>query len=371
MQKRQIKIGIISINDLTNYGNRLQNYALYQILSKYGDVENIPYYYGSYRIDNNSKIYKKRGFLRTTKNILRVCTKKFSKIIFNSKQIQREKRFLSFNKLIKHHSAINQKTNYKILNNQFDYFCVGSDQIWNPVFCPDPFIPMLKFATSTKRIAVAPSIAIHQLTEQQKPYFDEIDNFSKLSVRELNSCKLLKEFTDKPITNLIDPTLMLSKDQWDLVAQKSKIKMPNNKYLFVYLLGGMTKQYQDTINELSNRYGLQVVDILNSQYYTSGPCEFVDLIKNSEAVLTDSFHGSIFAYIYNKPLKIVQRSGNIVNMNSRLEDLTEKLNLKACFVNEKNRFLLEKPEYDTSLLKNEQKKFYKYLDEALKPLEND
>ena len=128
----------------------------------------------------------------------------------------------------------------------------------------------------------------------------------------------------------------------------------------------------DIINNISKRYNLKIIDIYdkNSKYYTCGPSEFIYMIKNCSIMLTDSFHGSVFSYIYNKPFRIFRRIDSIQSMNSRLENLINVLHLSNDIYINMDTFdiehVLDEPNYDKTILDGEQKKFKDYLDKAFK-----
>ena len=152
-------IGIVTINDYSNLGNRLQNYAMYTILSKYDETYNIVRFYGSGGV-NDGDCYKPS----LVKDILRVpyhMALNIKSSLTNHNQYllakEREKNFLEFNKYIIDQDEITPKTDYETLNAKYDYFVAGSDQVWNPNFYK-MYINMLGFASSEKKVAVSPSV---------------------------------------------------------------------------------------------------------------------------------------------------------------------------------------------------------------------
>ena len=82
--------------------------------------------------------------------------------------------------------------------------------------------------------------------------------------------------------------------------------------------------------------GCAVINLMDpkSPYYAIGPDEFIYLIKNADCVSTDSFHGSVFSFLYERPLLIWPRQGSADDMSSRLKTLTEKFALGDCLVRE-------------------------------------
>ena len=190
-----------------------------------------------------------------------------------------------------------------------------------------------------------------------------------MSCREQQGSDIVTRLTGRECITLIDPTLMLSSEEWDNVSKKPIFHNENDKYILLYFLGELTKEYKDIIDNTSKRYNLKVIDIYdkNSKYYSCGPSEFIYMIKHCSIMLTDSFHGSVFSYIYNKPFRIFNRVGGS-SMNSRLENLINVLHLSNNISINVDNFdldhVLDEPNYDKDVLKCEQKKFKDYLDKA-------
>ena len=372
------KIALVTINDNDNYGNRLQNFAVYSLLTNRNyDVENVIRIFGC-------ELTPKRKIWRRKLDALYPRAGKLKKIFFclhivgyylgvKNKIIQRLKNFEAFNKNIKQAKlCFCKETDYREVSNAYDYFVTGSDQVWNPdLFSAEGLsLNMLDFTENAKKIAIAPSIATDSLSEQQKEMFvKNLSGFKYLSCREQQGADLLSGLLKRPVDALVDPTLMLSADDWDKVSKKPKFHKEDKKYILLYFLGKITENYQKIIDNIRCQYGLEVINILDkrSKYYTCGPSEFIYLIKHSALVLTDSFHGSVFSYIYDKPFRIFRRSDGD-SMNSRLINLMKKLHLESSiYLSEKDDInnILE-VSYDKSYLKQEQEKFNNYLDKVFK-----
>lgn len=143
--------------------------------------------------------------------------------------------FIYFNKKIKIYKKELRKNKLKKIEKNFDFFIAGSDQIWNPNFFTNMSINMLSFAKSNKKIAIAPSIGVVKLTDNQKNIFKKyLNDFKLLSCREEQGSKIIKETTGRECPTLIDPTLMLSKEEWSLI-EKNQNFMMIQKNLFSYI----------------------------------------------------------------------------------------------------------------------------------------
>lgn len=157
-----------------------------------------------------------------------------------------------------------------------------------------------------------------------------LKNLKNISVREEKGAEIVKNLTSQKAEVCVDPTLLLSANEWDEIIKKPE-KMPKGKYIFTYFLGKYSKKRKKYIYDFAKENNLEVVNLGRLQYlkyYYIDPSEFLYLLKNSEIVLTDSFHGSVFSIIYKKPFYIFEREENIKSMNSRIETLLNKFDLK-------------------------------------------
>lgn len=357
-----MKIAIVTITDM-NLGNRLQNYAVQQILKSYNlEVETLikPQNYRNIKLKDRIK------------NTFIDKISLFSNFFIKNIKLKRRYNFINFNKKIKFSNIkivgkINKKKLCK-LDSKYDFFAVGSDQIWNPNFYDDNLeIEMLDFTCNIKKIAISPSIACDNLTNSQIIEFKKrLAEFDCLSCREEQGAKLIEKITGKTCISLIDPTLMISSKDWDKILKKPKCYKIKSKYILIYFLGILSEEYIKEINRFSKAHNLKIINIndKNSVFYEVGPSEFIYLIKYSSIIMTDSFHGAVFSYIYNKPMKIFKRQGFGGSMNSRLTNLINKLHLKEniLFNNNIEDDILEM-KYNKKDLEFEQKKFKKYLDD--------
>lgn len=349
------KIAIITIQDNNNFGNRLQNYAMQEILKDFGDV---------YSLKNNSYTNKKISFFSM---IFRRFYFVIRKVILSISivKIKRIFNFKKFNKFIKYGEYISFSSAKKF-NDKYDYFVVGSDQIWNLNFfrnCSD--ILFLKFCNSNKRVAISPSISCDSLTISQYCEFKNyLADFNNLSCREKQGSIMIESITGKKCVTLLDPTLMLSKEKWNLVSKKPKFHDENKRFILLYFLGNLSEEYNRIILSISEKYNLEVINIYDkkSKYFSIGPSEFIYLISKCELMLTDSFHGSVFSYIFDKPFKIFKRI-NGASMNSRLLNLIDTLNLNEdIYFNSKIDYdSLFNTNYNKDILKVEQDKFIDYV----------
>lgn len=326
------KVGILTINDYDNYGNRLQNYAVQEVLSFFGfDVVTIV---------NITKI-KKPGFFRRINRIKNYSINelqnkiriKFYNKIYYGKMEKRINRFKEFS-----HKYINE-TSYTIsinniphdLDSKFDYFITGSDQVWNPTFARFSEIDFLTFAKPSKRISYAASFGISFIPTEYKDSFKKwISEMQHLSVREEAGAKIIRELTGRESQVLIDPTLMLSKDKWLSISSES-VNKPADKYLLTYFLGEVSKEDRRSIKEIALKNKLKIINlasIYDLDFYDADPSEFIDLINSASVVFTDSFHGVIFSILFEKPFVVFERK-SVYSMSSRIDTLLSKFKLES------------------------------------------
>lgn len=369
------KIGIITICDYTNYGNRLQNYATQEVLKSLGfEVETIV---------NNPAVVKsgtelKRGSLGRIKNLS--IDKLFLKILEKTRKKfykkYEEARKISFKRFTKEYI---KETDYVLtrdyipenIGNCYDYFVVGSDQVWNPLFRQGFPIDFLTFAPKNKRIAFSPSFGIstipQEYIENYKLWLSEIEY---LSVREQTGAKIIKDLTNRDVEVLVDPTLLLSKEKWLEISRES-ISKPKQEYLLTYFLGGISKRREKIIKRIAETRNLKIVNLASKKdlkRYTADPAEFIDYINSSTVFLTDSFHGCVFSILLGKPFIVFQREDKLPSMSSRIDNLLTKFRLEKRKI-ENIKFSSELFDIDYShvpeILEKERKKSINYLKKSL------
>lgn len=326
------KIGIITLNGYENYGNRLQNYALQEVLKNYGySVDTIVFEEIVKDKEQNKLLklksksikelitsFKLRTINRSTYNSIKIRLEIFKE--FTNKYINEVKYFVVDKKKL--------HTNFEF-NYKYDYFIVGSDQVWNPNFIDNEDIYFLRFTEKDKRISYAASFGISELPLMYKNmYKNVLKDMKYISVREEDGARITKELINTNVSVHVDPTLLLSKEQWLKVAVKAKNK-PQNRYLLTYFLGGIPDTYNKQIQDLARNNSLEIInlgEILEKDTYRTGPGEFLDYICDSSIFCTDSFHGAVFSILFERPFIVYPRQGSI-SMYSRINTLLDKFNL--------------------------------------------
>ena len=330
-----MKIGIITLYyNSKNYGGVLQAYALCKAIerqiSEKDSVEQICY------------IAKKNScFQHITKWI-----KSGIKFFFPNKRKQmlllekRDREFKNFtNKFIKHSKKVYTKNNIIESVEDYDIFIAGSDQVWNPIIYDEVY--RLDFVPKNKiKISYAASVSQYSLNDSEKDIFtNTLSGYKGISVREDQAITILQPLTNNKVNLVLDPTLLLSVEEWDSLATKRFVK---EKYIFVYFLDVKFNKI-DIIKDIAINKGWKIVNIahinFNSELYNISdiclpkvsPQQFISLIKYAECVFTDSFHATVFSNIYKKNFYVFRRE-EYSEMAVRIESLLK------IFENE-NRFL--------------------------------
>lgn len=344
------RIGIITITELENYGNRLQNYALQTVLEKMGfEVETI----------HNYIIYKyRKSFKFKIKQIIKTVLYRNSAFFWC---LVRQRRFDKFDstyiKFADEYSTVDYIDD--ALKDRYDYFVAGSDQIWNPCFCFNFDFDFVNFASVDKRVAYAASFGVDYVPYEKKELFkDYLNGMRLISVREYAGKNIVKKLIGRDVPVLVDPTMLISADEWKKIEKKPKW-LKNKKYILKYFLGN--GDYEKDILEKNGYDNYEIVDIgkEKSKKFTVSPDEFIYLIRHSELIMTDSFHGTVFSIIMEKPFIHCFRAGENDDMNSRIHTLFEKFDINydgGIFV----EHIEDSAEY-RKVLSEEQNKALEYL----------
>jgi hypothetical protein len=335
------KAAIITITDYLNYGNRLQNFAAQEILKSYKlEVESIPNF--PVRIEESGMLFTinriKNALLLSPATMIKKLDEKIyekkNKAKYQQAQKAKQKSFRDYS--TKHTT----ETSFTVQNNkmpenlgdQYDYFVIGSDQIWNPNIRWGNSFDFAQFAPRHKRVALAPSIGVSHIDEQyQELYSKWLSSIDYLSVRENAGAKLIKELCGKDVPVLIDPTLMISREQWLSVSETHAFK-PKKAYLLTYFIGTVSRNRRKILNELAEQYNLEIVQLASLEdveRYSANPGEFVDYVNSANIVCTDSFHAIIFSMLMRKPFVVFDREGKSKPMNSRIETLLGKFQFEG------------------------------------------
>ena len=359
-------IKVITFTNTKNYGAMLQAYALQKFLmSEKNRV--IIINYKDQSITNNS-----------------INTSKMNKIKFKIKNLLNEilygrieqKRTKSIEDFKNNYMSLSTDIYYSIKDfeldsNQPDVYITGSDQVWNYKITNGlSDVYTLNFKTIAKKISYAASIGVDKIPDSLKQtYKNKIEKLDYISVRENESVQILKELITKKIKEVVDPTLLLTKKNWDnLISKKNKVSNLKQDYIFVYMLDP-NDEFIKMVNYISEKTGLGIIHCGKrnrykktiKSFYEAGPIEFIQLIKGAELVLTTSFHGTVFSLIYEKTFFVMPHK----TTGSRVKNLLKKLDLEDRIINNYNEF--KEKELDSKInYKTARKKIEDMRNESIK-----
>jgi hypothetical protein len=338
-------LGICLKYQQRNYGSKLQAFATVKMLENLG-------------INFEIIRYDKKTFLYYLKSLPRV----FNPILFQDKweSLQRNL-FLTFHP--------NIKKNILKRNIEFDNFDLKftkylspvfhgysrlkeetikryskvlscSDQLWSPAGLTTNFYNLNFANDSVAKVSWASSFGVSEIPWYQrkrtKAFLNRID---AISVRENQGANIVLSLTGKRVPVLLDPVFSFNSFEWDKLVPLSKEKVKGD-YIFAYFLG-KSKKYREEVTKFAKINGLKIVTLkfldrfvkcdLNFGDYSpweTGPEQFLDLLRNSKYVFTDSFHGVAFSIIYHKPFIVFDRyTDSRLSKNSRIDSLCKNLHL--------------------------------------------
>ena len=223
--------------------------------------------------------------------------------------------------------------NAKGLNSDYELFIVGSDQTWSPEIIYNYSVFFLPFVeSSAKKASYACSFGTSNIDFQYKKFLRKsLSSFKYVSCRDKKNADMLTSLLQKTVTNVIDPTLLLNKEDWSKFMKT--VDMPP-KYILCYILG--EKQcITEYANKIAKEKGLPVYHILTRPCHENNPnvlkgigCqEFLYLIANCELLVTDSFHGTIFSINFQKNFVSFDKYVGASYDNGRLADVLKEFNL--------------------------------------------
>lgn len=324
-----MKIAISTINDYGNYGNRLQNYALQKALESMGnDVITIRNMTNpDKKIGLKKKIRQRLG----ENSHLTLFLKKSFSIFSRTKKLdyKRKIKFLDFTKMnIKESNfKIDERTNKFDFDKNIDCYVIGSDQVWNYAFPSFSKFDFVEYSIKPK-ISYAASFGVSEIPEYLRDFYRTgLNGIDYISVRETSGKKIVSDLTDIKATVVLDPTLLLSNENWQEISTK---KSYTEKFIVVYFLDEISKDDFSYIQKFAERNNYVIKRMFSredEELWESGPDEFINLFSQAEAVFTDSFHAVAFSIIFNKYFEVFERNFKGPSMNSRIDTLLDDLDL--------------------------------------------
>lgn len=315
-----MNIAILSQTLLNNYGGLLQNYALQKVLSNLG--------HNPMSLD----------YMRIVRPPLKIFIASWLKSFFYLFIPGKRRHFARLSSLGRRKSWSEdfianhiKKTRpvqniAEIASGDFSCFIVGSDQVWRPKYVFDVSHYYLDFVKENRvcKISYAASFGVDDW-EYSKKKTRECSKLAKkfkaISVREESGVKLCKEHLGVDATWVLDPTLLLKKDDYLSICEN--VPFVKERYLAVYVL--------DENEEVNNTYereaavrGLVVKKFHADSKSTLTVPEWLAMFRDASYVVTDSFHGTVFSIIFGKEFKCIYNQGRGA---ARFESLLKLYNL--------------------------------------------
>jgi len=297
-----MKTGVITFHNAHNYGASLQTWALQKVLRNLGIQAKVIHYHPSaidalynplLKQDSNKIIqWLKRTKLRKSVRQRYRKNERYNQFIRETFELEGD--FTSYEELLNS-------------NMDFDAYITGSDQVWNIDHTggldPAYFLGFAK--EGVLKLSYAASIGNDQIAAEYK---EDIASFLKMfdaiSVREESVKSEIETLSEKEVSVVLDPTLLLQKEDYDELKKEYKLK---EKYILVYMMEE-NKELINLANSISKEVGLPIIQRKQKRYFENEisnfyeclPSEFLSLVENAEYIITNSFHGTVFSLIYKK-----------------------------------------------------------------------
>ena len=215
--------------------------------------------------------------------------------------------------------------------NEYHYAVTGSDQVWHNWThnISELEYYYLSFMPREKRVCYAPSFGFSQFSPDDLAIHKHgLEGFDRLSCREQEMIPLIRQASGKDAQLVLDPTLLLTADEWQKYSAKPSYYVPE-KYVFCYFLGNKPSDYMQAISRAAE--GLSVISVLDLEdkaHFFTAPSEFLWLIEHADFVCTDSFHGTAFSVNFGKNfLAFKRRQKSMENMFGRIDSLLKNLGI--------------------------------------------
>lgn len=334
-----MKIGIITILKVNNYGAELQAYATQAILKKLGyEAEIIDYLF--YKNPAHKRTAKDKpvfSFPFTAKMKEWLYPKMMAVRTFRHRKAQREwkRRFEMF-----HQENTSMSKTYRSMDElyaehmDYDVYLTGSDQVWNPGVYSSLNPYFLTFAPKeAKRISYAASFGVSRLPSYAKEYYRQrLQAYSAIGVREKDAVEIVREVSGKNAEWVLDPTLLLTRQEWMEVAMAYPVE---GDYILMYELTPCP-YIRQLAEHFHQEKGWRMVRICKSanpedkdgevlNIVDAGPAEFLSLVAHAALIITNSFHGTAFPVNFQRDFYTIlsRRKQN----NSRQRSLLELLGM--------------------------------------------
>lgn len=331
-------IGIVTVNGNGNYGNRLQNFALQEVLRSVGfdsvtTIRNVPRLgEGGRAFSRGLSHFKEQGFhvvLPWIRGRLGGFVSDQASEPSHFLGNEREEAIKGF--VVQHiqESAADYSDPPECggLGDSFDYFIAGSDQIWHPMFGLRDHLRFLSFADPHKRVAYSASMGVPEIPGHLKrAYREGVRGMAHVSVREARAAELIAQHVGRRVPVTLDPTMLISPERWrDLAVCPPSLQ--GGGYAAEFFLSPPDAHAMCLVRDYVSRKGWASVDLREDAHEdlrALGPLELLGSIRDANLVVTDSFHVAVFSTMFQVPFLLHGRG----DMNSRFDTLLDKSGLE-------------------------------------------
>lgn len=325
-----MKIKTITCHDVYNSGASLQAFALQHYLESRGHEVQIIDYKPDY-LSNHFNLWAINP--KYNKPVLREAYW-MVKLPYRIKARARKKPFDQFTQhylhLTRRYSSV---VELRKDPPEADVYIAGSDQIWNTTLPNGTDAAFYLDFGSARKISYAASFATPALREGTGHFVKQkLKNFDAISVREKSGIGLLNNLGYEG-NQVVDPVFLLSKEDWDALlsdnhlASQPELKEP---YVLIYNFEpkGPISIVADRLARLIKckiySVGPYAMPYAQKNFVNNGPLDFVALIKGAQCVVSNSFHATAFAMIFDRDTFVVNRQDGL---NQRMKDLLEDYGL--------------------------------------------
>ena len=372
------KVGVITYHRYYNYGTVLQAYALQKAIE---GIEGYQAELIDFCIHEEKKLSVWKLVLLRLRRLpaylvewKRVWTlHKYGEVLLQKNP--------SFDRFFKNDFVLSPKTyhSFRELRQEasiYDVMVTGSDQTWSPKIGFHPAM-FLEFGNANAlRIAYAPSIGVSALSKKEASFLNaHLQPYESISCRERLGTDVLSSIVKgKTISNVLDPSFLLTADEWNKIAVAPCIE---GDYILCYFIGHRT-YYRKIAQQLSRdmKLPLHFIPVSwldlgknNNLVPNVGPKEFLGLIRGARLILTDSFHGTAFSINYRKSFYSFTKieGGRSASDNSRLYDILSRLHLEDRLFDIETEVHFSDVDYSEAdkILKAEREKSLIFLKNAL------
>lgn len=374
-----MKIGILTLPLLTNYGGILQAYALQKVLKSMG--------HDAWLINKRSEpIPSWRYLIRKSKHGVKNILFGQDISILNEKQKKENEAIISQNTQLFIDKYIQPQTDKYFFSKDlsqveaynFDACIVGSDQVWRPEYVSNIYDYFFNFIKGkTKKISYAASFGVDywSFTLKQTSRCKYLaQSFDHISVRENSGVKMCKDYLNVDAMHVLDPTMLLKQSDYLSLIGGSIADKPNQGIL-VYILD-RNKDKETVIHTIEQELCSGIFHVNSETENHSASLkeriappveEWLRGFQKAEFVITDSFHACVFAIIFNIPFIVY---GNKDRGLGRFTSLLSKFNLEDRLIlssNDLGKILSNNIDWDhiNSILEKERKISFQFLSEAL------